>query len=116
MTPSLHKSQKRAPPRASASSPTSGCVTHLPSVIFSAWLPRPDGYAELELWQYFLPPEEKISCLQLRQNLWDLDLDLQSFVVVGGRFFLLGYEASRDARPEDAEYNICTEIILPEPR
>lgn len=68
----------------------------------------------LELWKYFLPPEEKISCLQLRERLWDLDQDLQTFVAVGSRFFLLGNEPSRNARPEDAKFNICTEIILAE--
>jgi hypothetical protein len=83
-----------------------------PSVIFCTWFPRPDGYLSLELWRYFLPPEEKISCLQLRDKLWDLDLDLQSFVTVGSRFFLLGSEPPPGACPEDAKFNICTEIVL----
>ena len=83
-----------------------------PYVIFCTWIPRPDGYIALELWKYFVPPEEKISCLQLQERLWDLDLDLQIFVAVGSRFFLLGYEPSGIERPEDAKFNICTEICL----
>jgi hypothetical protein len=102
------------PPRSAGARTSTDPVLSLtsPFVIFCTWLPRPDGYISLELWQYFLPPEEKISCLQLRDKLWDLDLDLQAFVTVGNRFFLLGYEAPQGARPEAAKFNLCTEIVL----
>lgn len=109
VTPSLHmysRSPRKAGPKIST------CSTPSPFVIFCTWIPRPDEYVALELWKYFVPPEEKISCLQLQERLWDLDLDLQIFVVVGSRFFLLGSEPSGAARPEDAKVNICTEIVL----
>jgi len=107
VTPSPGKSRRSSRHEASTSS-----IKPSPFVILSTWLPRPDNYVALELWQYFLPPEERISCLQLRGKLWDLDLDLQVFVAVGSRLFLLGYEAPQGARPRDATFNICTEIIL----
>ena len=82
------------------------------SVILCTWIPRPDGWMSVELWQYLLPPEEKIASFQLCDKIWDLNLDLQAFVVVGSRLFLLGYAGPDGPPPQDATFNICTEILL----
>ncbi|KAJ7337519.1 hypothetical protein DFH08DRAFT_705312 [Mycena albidolilacea] len=73
------------------------------SVVIVAWVQHTVGSEDLvpEAWQYILPPGERIRCLNLREKLWDLNLDLQTFVAVGSRLLLLG---SREGRgPPDAE-------------
>ncbi|KAJ7118440.1 hypothetical protein C8R43DRAFT_934201 [Mycena crocata] len=79
--------------------PTMPTYNSLPSVIIVAWIKHSAQDDDLvpEAWQYSLPPAERIRCLNLREKIYDLDLDLQSFVAVGNRLFLLGSGESRDA-------------------
>ncbi|KAJ6632130.1 hypothetical protein B0H10DRAFT_2426970 [Mycena sp. CBHHK59/15] len=69
-----------------------------PSVVIVAWVNHSaeDGCLVPEAWQYFLPPTERIRCLNLGDKLWDLNLDLQSFIAVGNRLLLLGSEEGRE--------------------
>lgn len=63
-----------------------------------------------------LPPEEEIQCLKLREQIWELNLDLQEFIVVGNRLFFLGYDAPPDVDEETAlrnsVWNVCVEVSL----
>ncbi|KAJ7766332.1 hypothetical protein DFH07DRAFT_881336 [Mycena maculata] len=65
-----------------------------PSVVIVGWIKHSAGDDNLvpEVWQYLLPPTERIRCLNLRELIWDLELDIQAFVVVGNRLLLLGNE------------------------
>ncbi|KAJ7742576.1 hypothetical protein B0H16DRAFT_1563032 [Mycena metata] len=74
------------------------------SVVVVAWQKHPEHEDHLvpEAWQYFLPPAERIRCLNLRDRLWNLNLDLQAFVVVGSRLLLLG-SAGGESDPTDAQ-------------
>ncbi|KAJ7476912.1 hypothetical protein B0H11DRAFT_2031175 [Mycena galericulata] len=65
-----------------------------PSVVIFAWVRHsPDDDALVpEAWQYFLPPTERIRCLNLCSLIWDLNLDLRTFVAVGNQIFLMGSE------------------------
>jgi len=93
-----------------------------PSAIIATWIPHSDHCLVPELWQYMLPPEEEFRCLNLRQKIWDLNLDLQAFTVVGSRLFLLGYQGPPGAHDEatdddddddeDAVWNVCVEVSL----
>jgi hypothetical protein len=53
------------------------------------------------VWQYFLPPTERIRSLGLREKIWDLNLDLQAFVAVGNRLILLGSKEGREVTGAD---------------
>jgi hypothetical protein len=92
-----------------------------PSAVIAAWIPHSKNYLVPELWQYLLPPEEELRCLNLRQMIWDLNLDLQAFVIVGSRLLLLGYQGPPSSQSEatdddddddDAVYNVCVEVSL----
>ena len=78
-----------------------------PSVIISAWIRHGNGYLVPELWKYSLPPDETSECLSLREKLWALNLDLQKFVIVGGRSFLFGRQSDGDV-----VWNTCAEIFI----
>lgn len=66
-----------------------------------------------ELWHYLLPPTEEIQCLNVREEVSALNLDLKHSVVVGGnRLILLGTTCERHDQ-EDAVYNVSLELILP---
>jgi len=82
------------------------------SVLMCAWIPHADEYLVPEVWQYVLPPDERIRCLDLREKLWNLDLDLQMFIVSGSRLFLMGYERPPGADEEDPVWNVCVEMFL----
>jgi hypothetical protein len=77
-----------------------------PSVFISGWIRYSGSYLVPELWKYSLPPDELCECLNIREKLWALDLDMQSFVVVGGRSFLLGRGSDNDL-----VWNTCVEIF-----
>ncbi|KAJ6588127.1 hypothetical protein B0H19DRAFT_977992 [Mycena capillaripes] len=86
-----------------------------PSVVIVAWVTHSEKDGDLvpEAWQYFLPPAERIRCLDLREKLWALNLDLQAFVAVGNRLVLLGSEEGREST--DAE-NTQMAVDKPVPR
>lgn len=88
-----------------------------PSVVFGAWVPQPGApeFITPEIYQYLLPPEEQLNCLNLREKIFSLNIDLQIFVVVAGRYFLLGWkEENEDVKGENNNeprfYNTCVEI------
>jgi hypothetical protein len=58
-----------------------------------------------------LPPDEECRCLNVCEKVWDLELDLQSFVVVGHRAFFMGYSGERH---EDAVWDVCVEVHMNE--
>lgn len=103
------QSSKRAPPSSgsSFSLPTNESDTFTAPAIISAWMPHGTGYLVPELWKYSLPPDEECRCLDLRQTIWALELDLQAFVVVDGRAFLLGRESDTDT-----VWNVCVEVFI----
>ena len=102
---SAKAASKRFVPSSSASQgDTSAFAT--PSVIISGWIRYNGNYLVPELWKYSLPPDETCECLNLREKLWALDLDMQSFVVVGGRSFLLGRGSDNDL-----VWNTCVEVF-----
>lgn len=56
-----------------------------------------------------------MECLNLQQSIWDLDLDIQGFAVVGDRMFLMGYDdpdGGDRPPPDDATWNLVVEIML----
>lgn len=107
---------RRKGPLASSSTSLLSMLSPIPShsVIFCTWLNHGDSFISPELFRYFLPPEEKISSLDLKDIIFNLELDLQTFVVVAGRYFLLGYDDGSEAEDNtpnpDAVYNVCVEI------
>lgn len=58
------------------------------SVVIFGWVSHRSGFIP-DVWQYF-PQEGRIRCLNLRDKVCDLYLDLQAFVPVGNRLLLLG--------------------------
>jgi hypothetical protein len=80
-----------------------------PQALMCAWIPEGEEYFCPEIWEYLLHPHEEIRCLNLRQEIWDLDLDLQAFCTVGTSAYLLGYDDKCDKRPV---WNVCVELKL----
>jgi len=78
-----------------------------PSRIICAWVRHDNQHLVPELWKYSLPPDEICECLNFRQKIWALNLDLQKFVIIGGRSFLLGRQSD-----DDLVWNICVEIFI----
>jgi len=77
-----------------------------PRVIICGWTPYAGtGDVIPEFWEYLPFPEERMKCLNVRQNIWDLDQDLQGIASMGGRLFLLG----RD-NPDVDLWDICVEV------
>jgi hypothetical protein len=66
-----------------------------------------------EAWLYSLPPAERIRCLDIREAVWDLNIDLQAFVAVGNRLFLLGSHEGREVSDRE---NTGMEVDKPLPR
>ncbi|KAK0447087.1 hypothetical protein EV421DRAFT_1901209 [Armillaria borealis] len=90
-------------------------VVSPPHVIIAGWVDYgKDDHIMPELWQYFLPPEEKIQCFNIRSTIWSMDLNLHSFAAVGNRMILLGFEGDSegDKVPDDARYNVCVEVDM----
>lgn len=81
--------------------------TFPPSVIIFAWVQQDDEHLVPEAWQYFLPPTERIRCLNLKDMLWDLDLDFRASVAVGNRLLLLGHE---EGDGPVLQWNVAIEI------
>ncbi|TFK32387.1 hypothetical protein BDQ12DRAFT_502421 [Crucibulum laeve] len=81
-----------------------------PSVLLCAWVPHGEDEAAIELWQYFLPPEERIVCFKYCQKTYDLDEDFRSCVLIGSQLHLLG---SRPAKAGDKSvWNIHVALPL----
>jgi hypothetical protein len=94
------------------------------SVLISAWIQyypessneeeeeeeeEKSDYLVPELWQYMLPPDEECRCLNISEEVWDLELDLQAFVVVGHRAFFMGYSKPD---PENAVWDVSVEVPM----
>ncbi|KDR80833.1 hypothetical protein GALMADRAFT_241303 [Galerina marginata CBS 339.88] len=71
------------------------------SVLLCAWIPHSRGYLVPELWQYSIFPDNKVVCLGVGQKVFDLDIDLRHFTVVGDKMFLMGQtnEDNKDDYP-----------------
>ncbi|KAG7445267.1 uncharacterized protein BT62DRAFT_187317 [Guyanagaster necrorhizus] len=84
-----------------------------PFTVIVGWIKSPDheGYLVPEVWQYFIPPKERVQCLNLHRKLWALDLDLQTFITVNGRHFLFGVDED-DVSSKNTVYNVCVELDL----
>ena len=77
-----------------------------PRVVICGWTPYPNTDDLIpEFWEYLPFPEDKITCLNLRQKIWDMDQDLQGIASMKGRLFLLG----RD-KPEVNLWDIYVEV------
>lgn len=97
------------------SSPPREVVASLPYVMIAGWVDYGKGDDIIpELWQYFLPPEEKIQCFNIRSTIWSMDLNLHSFALVGNRMILLGFDGDSegDSVPDNATYNVCVEVDM----
>ncbi|KAF9025743.1 hypothetical protein BDZ89DRAFT_1068110 [Hymenopellis radicata] len=81
-------------------------VTVDPFALICGWVSIP-GSTDLapEIWKFVLPPVEKMQCLNIRQKILNLEMDLQCFIAVGGRFFFLGSGNMET-------YNLCLEVDL----
>lgn len=103
----------RGRPKKNSSIP-SGTYTTLDtrssSALLCGWVPYSEDELVPELWQYLPPPAEEFRCLNVREEISVLDLDLQHCIVVGGRLILLGTTCEREK--EDAVYNLSAELIL----
>ena len=55
-----------------------------------------------------MPPVEECHCLNIGEKVWDLDLDLQAFAVVGRQMFLMGYSGDQH---ENAVWDVCVELL-----
>ncbi|KAJ7111475.1 hypothetical protein C8R44DRAFT_711873 [Mycena epipterygia] len=82
------------------------------SVVIFAWV-KHKGALVPEGWQYLLPPAERIRCLNLRDKVEDLELDLQAFATVGNRLVLLGRVPTQKAAPvvEDGQMMVDEEDL-----
>ncbi|KAK0460670.1 uncharacterized protein EV420DRAFT_224555 [Desarmillaria tabescens] len=102
-------------PRAAGLPPREALAASLshPFTVIVGWIKSPDhkDYLVPEVWQYFIPPKERVQCLNLHRKLWALDLDLQTFITVNGRHFLFGVEGD-DAYNKNTVYNVCVELDL----
>ncbi|KAJ7700481.1 hypothetical protein B0H17DRAFT_1327964 [Mycena rosella] len=87
------------PPKNAVAEVVPASINFPPSAVMFGWVKHSPDSDNLvpEVWQYLLPPAEQIRCLNLGGMVWDLALDLQAFVSVGNRLFLLGSEEGRDA-------------------
>ncbi|KAF7331240.1 hypothetical protein MKEN_00001000 [Mycena kentingensis (nom. inval.)] len=61
-----------------------------PSALIIGWMKHGSEDLVPEAWQYMLHPEQRVACLQIKHAVYDLELDLQDFVVVGNQMLLLG--------------------------
>lgn len=102
--------RRRGRPKLSSPAASSKDIASEPSnrARICAWLPYNAEHLVPEIYEYLLPPDEEVRCLGLRDTLWALDLDLQSYLVVGSRSFLLGYNDKDCAEPV---WNVCVEIM-----
>ncbi|KAF9042806.1 hypothetical protein BDZ89DRAFT_1128410 [Hymenopellis radicata] len=79
-----------------------------PQVLIAAWsVPKENVPSTPEIWQYFVPPTEELRCLGVRVSLAKLGVEFVTFVVIGGRAVLLGYDQPKRA---DARLDICVEL------
>nr|GAT48216.1 predicted protein [Mycena chlorophos] len=71
-----------------------------PSAIIVGWVKHAGDNLSPEIWQYMLPPTQSIVCLELKEKVYRLDLDLEDFAVVGNRMILLGNSGKKTSLPE----------------
>ncbi|KAK0498993.1 hypothetical protein EDD18DRAFT_1103443 [Armillaria luteobubalina] len=80
--------------------------------IICGWVASPfsndDSYLVPELYHYKLPPVQEVECLDVKQKLWELELDLQSFVAIGRRLYMFGHD--RDETDVNTVYPVCIEL------
>ena len=74
------------------------------AVVIVAWIPYGKDDLIPEVWKYLPSPDERITCLNLRRQIWDMDQDLQSIACLGGQLFLMGQ------RGNSLAWNICVDI------
>nr|GAT48215.1 predicted protein [Mycena chlorophos] len=89
------------------------------SVIIAGWIRPEQGGENItpEVWQYAIPPSETIRCLGIKDKIYNLELNLQDFLVVGGRMLLFGSTSGEDEGGNDdgdARWDIAVEIPFSE--
>ncbi|KAF7305250.1 hypothetical protein HMN09_00775800 [Mycena chlorophos] len=87
------------------------------SVIIAGWVKPEEGGQNItpEVWQYAIPPSETIRCLDIKDKIYNLELNLQDFFVVGGRMLLFGSTSGEDEGDGgDACWDIAIEIPFSE--
>ncbi|KIM41278.1 hypothetical protein M413DRAFT_445315 [Hebeloma cylindrosporum] len=99
-----------------------------PSLIVCAWIPIRDDEAAPELWQLFLTPDERIDRLNIAQQVFELNYDIQWFMSVDGKMRLIGYDDGRsgdmdtsdgEQDPNDwkmdrgAKWNVFLDVPIP---
>ncbi|KAK0484503.1 hypothetical protein IW261DRAFT_1331192 [Armillaria novae-zelandiae] len=88
-----------------------------PYAIICRWVASPfsiDGsYLVPEFYRYRLPPVQKVECqVDVKQKLWELELDLQSFIAVGRRLYMFGHDS--DETDANTVYTVCVELDMQE--
>ncbi|KAK0460699.1 uncharacterized protein EV420DRAFT_1533721 [Desarmillaria tabescens] len=82
-----------------------------PYAIICGWISSPyssNNHLVPELYRYQLPPVQEVECLDVKQKLWELELDLQSFIAVGRRLYIFGHD--NDETDADTRYTVCIEL------
>ncbi|KAK0224097.1 hypothetical protein IW262DRAFT_1548206 [Armillaria fumosa] len=84
-----------------------------PYAIICGWVASPfsndDSYLVPELYRYVLPPVQEVECLDMKQKLWELELNLQSFIAVGRKLYMFGHDDS-DETDAHTVYTVCVEL------
>jgi len=82
------------------------------SALLCVWIPSRINckYLVPEIYRYLLPPIEECECLDLQDKIWNTDLDLQNFVVVKGKVYLMGFDG--DEARERAVWNVAVEVQI----
>ncbi|KAJ7206512.1 hypothetical protein GGX14DRAFT_637403 [Mycena pura] len=89
-SPPTPRRRGRPPKNPPAAAPPAQQIHFSSSVVIFGWIKHTGDHLVAEAWHYMLPPAERIRCLDLKEQFWELDLDLQLFFAVGNRLFLLG--------------------------
>ncbi|TFK69839.1 hypothetical protein BDN72DRAFT_959247 [Pluteus cervinus] len=86
--------------------------------IIAGWVPMSDGSLIPELWVCKpYATNQGFQCLEVANQLWEMDFDLQDCVVCNSRIFFMGYKHPRgldydcDA-PDDSTWNVAIEVVL----
>ncbi|KAK0194615.1 hypothetical protein F5146DRAFT_444383 [Armillaria mellea] len=87
-----------------------------PYAIICGWVASPfsidDSYLVPELYRYKLPPIQEVECLDVKQKLWELELDLQYFIAIGRRLYMFGHDS--DETDANTVYTVCVELDMQE--
>ena len=65
-----------------------------------------------EMWQLFLSPDERIVCLDVAKQIWELDFDFQMFIWTEGQLRILGTDNVKDGPNRELRYDIYTDILF----